>query len=87
MLKPAHVPDTYSGFMAVFAPSNGVVKSIEIDPAFQTKLFDIKMLNGPGYSVTDYLNDKIGTLYFTLKKEDLDWFGKNKMNLFRVTMA
>ncbi len=87
VLKPAHNPESYSGFMTIFAPSNGTIKSIEIDPEFQTKLFDVKMLNGPGYSVTDYLNDKIGTLYFTLKKEDLDWFKKNKMNMFRVVMA
>lgn len=86
-LKSAHHPECYSGFMAIFAPSNGTIKSIEIDPEFQTKLFGIKMLNGPGYSVTDYLNDKIGTLYFTLKYEDLDWFRKNKMDLFHVTMA
>lgn len=87
VLKPVHVPKCYSGFMAIFAPSNGVIKSVEIVPEFQKKLFDIKMLNGPGYCVTDYLTDKIGTLYFTLRKEDMDWFNKNKRNLFRVMMA
>lgn len=87
LLSHAHALESYSGFMAIFAPSNGTIKSIEIDPMFQSKLFDIKMLNGPGYRVTDYLTDKIGTLYFTLQKTDLEWFNKNKRNLFRVTMA
>ena len=31
--------------MAIFAPSNGIVKSVEIDSKFQRMLFDIKMLN------------------------------------------
>jgi phosphoribosylamine-glycine ligase len=87
LLKQAHGFESYSGFMAIFAPSNGKIKSIEIDQTFQSKLFDVKMLNGPGYCVTDYLTDKIGTLYFTLRKEDMDWFNKNKRNLFRVMMA
>jgi len=86
VLQSAHEPETYSGFMTIFAPTNGIVKSIEIDPAFQKKLFDIKMLNGPGHCVEDYLTDKLGSMYFSLKKEDLDWFNENKRNLFRVTM-
>lgn len=86
LLSKAHELESYSGFMAIFAPSNGKVKSVEIDEVFQKKLFNIKMLNGPGYCVTDYLNDKLGMLYFTLDKQDLDWFEKNKRNLFRVTM-
>lgn len=86
LLKNAHGFDSYSGFMAIFAPSNGKIKSIEIDPKFQSMLFDVKMLNGPGYCVADYLTDKIGTLYFTLKKDELEWFNKNKRNLFHVAM-
>ena len=86
LLISAHEPEMYSGFMAIFAPTNGKIKSIEIDKVLQSKLFDIKMLNGPGYCVTDYLMDKIGTLYFTLKKDELEWFKENKRNLFRVIM-
>ena len=87
LLSNAHEFKSYSGFMAIFAPSNGIIKCIEIDPKFQSKLFDIKMLNGPGYCVMDYLMDKIGTLYFTLEKADMEWFKENKRNLFRVTMV
>lgn len=87
LLQNAHKPETYSGFMSIFAPKNGVVKSIEIDPTFQGKLFKIAMMNGPGYTVTDYLTDKIGTLFFTLKKDELQWFKENKRELFRVTMV
>ena len=86
LVRKAHELESYSGFMAIFAPTNGKVKSVEIDEVFQKKLFNIKMLNGPGYCVTDYLNDKLGMLYFTLDKQDLDWFEKCKRNLFRVTM-
>ena len=75
-----------SGFMAVFAPMNGVIKSITIDSLFQEKLFDIKMINGPGYRVTDYLNDKIGILYFSIENKDRKWFRENMRNLFRVEM-
>ena len=85
-LRHFHGLKSYSGFMAIFAPSNGIVKSVEIDSKFQRMLFDIKMLNGPGYCVTDYLTDKIGTLYFTLKETDMEWFKENKKNLFSVTM-
>lgn len=87
LLKSRQERDSYSGFMALFAPSNGKIASIEIEPSLQSKLFDIKMLNGPGYCVTDYLSDKIGTLYFTLKNVDIDWFKENKRNLFRINMA
>jgi len=86
LVRKAHGFKSYSGFMTIFAPSNGTIKSIEIDPFFQSKLFDIKMFNGPGYHVTDYLTDKIGTLFFTLEKDDVDWFNKNKRTLFTVTM-
>lgn len=87
LLHNAHELKFYSGFMAIFAPENGVVKSIEIDPKFQIKLFDIKMMDGPGYEVADYLNEKLGTLFFTLKKEELEWFMENKRNLFKVAMV
>lgn len=86
LVRKAHGFKFYSGFMTIFAPSNGTIKSIEIDPLFQSKLFDIKMFNGPGYHVTDYLTDKIGTMFFTLEKDDIDWFNKNKRTLFTVTM-
>ena len=52
----------------------------------QSRLFDIKMFGGPGYTVTDYLNDKIGALYFTIHKEEIDDFLKDKRNMFRVEM-
>ena len=75
-----------SGFMAFFAPSNGVVSKVTVDPEFQKKLFDIKMLNGPGYRVTDYLNDKLGLMFFTLSEADLSWFRERKKELFQVVM-
>ena len=86
LIEAAHGLKSYSGFMAVFAPANGKIRSIEIDPAFQGNLFDIKMFNGPGYCVADCLTDKIGTLFFTLEKDELDWFKTHKRDLFRVTM-
>ena len=86
LLRDLHSTNMYSGFMAIFAPSNGIIKSITINPLFQDKLFDVKMLNGPMYRVTDYLNDKIGTLYFTCEKQDLNWFHVNMRNLFHVEM-
>lgn len=86
LLKNRRATDSFSGFLAIFAPKNGVIKSIEINPMLQSRLFDIKMFSGPGYTVTDYLNDKIGTLYFTLRKEEIDDFLKDKRNMFRVEM-
>lgn len=86
LLKNRRPTDTFSGFLAIFAPKNGVIKSIEINPMLQSRLFDIKMFGGPGYTVTDYLNDKIGALYFTMHKDEIDDFLKDKRNMFRVEM-
>lgn len=86
LLENRHAADSCSGFLAIFAPGNGVIKSIEIDPQFRSRLFDIKMFGGPGYTVTDHLNDKIGTLYFSLHRDEVDDFLKGCRNTFRVEM-
>jgi hypothetical protein len=72
--------------MALFAPSDGIVKSIEVDPVFSTKLFDIKMLNGPSYRVTDHLGDKLGMLYYTICEDEAEWFRKNMRDMFHINM-
>ena len=76
-----------SGFMGVYAPCNGVVEKVIIDPQFQEKIFDVKMLNGPGYVVKDYLYDKLGMVYFSVEDSELSWFLENREKLIRVEMT
>ena len=83
-LRRFRCADIKSGFMALFAPQYGIIERIKVDPRLQKKLFDVKMLKGPGERVSDYLSDKLGMLYFSLNEEDISWFLQNKKTLFRV---
>ena len=78
---------TFSGFVGLYAPKNGVIKSIDIDQNFSKTVFDSYMLYGPGYEVRDYLNDKIGNLFFSFNSEYEKCLFMNKTKeIFSMTM-
>lgn len=78
---------TYSGFVGLYAPQNGRIKTIRIDDRFQNSVFESYMLFGPGHTVNDYLHEKIGHLFFTFKnKEDRNYFLNHINEIYTITM-
>ena len=78
---------TYSGFVGLYAPQNGRIKTITINERFQKSIFDSYMLFGPGHIVSDYLHEKIGHLFFTFSsKEERDYFLKHIQDIYTLVM-
>ena len=75
-----------SGFLGIYGDKAGKIKSISINEKLQTLLFDSVMLHGPGYELKDYLGDKLGMMFYTLKDSDEEWFNNNMRDMFKVEM-
>lgn len=74
-----------SGFMGIYADKNGVFNGVEFDDRFKEHIYDMMMLHDKGYVVDDYLNDKLGMVWYSFtKEEDRQKFIKNKKTYFKV---
>lgn len=87
MIRSFRPCKTYSGFMGIYAPANGKIRSITLDPEFETYVTDAVMLNGPGYVMEDYLHDKLGMVFYTFDSlEQKEYFMGRRRELFHVCM-
>lgn len=74
-----------SGFIGIYADCNGIIESIDIDEKLENKVFDKMLLLNAGDRVENYLNDKIGMLWFSFNhKNEREWFIENRRNLIKV---
>lgn len=75
----------YSGFMGLYADRNGVFDNIVINSDFEKFIFEKKMLCENGHIIENYLEDKLGMVWFSFStKEQRDYYIANRNNLVRV---
>ena len=74
-----------SGFMGLYASENGTFDSVEIDEKFDKFIFEKMLLVKEGYVIDDYLNDKLGMVWFSFNSnEERNWFINNRLDLVNV---
>ena len=74
-----------SGFMGLYASENGTFDSVEIDEKFDKFIFEKMLLVKEGYVIDDYLNDKLGMVWFSFNNsEERNWFINNRLDLVNV---
>lgn len=75
----------YSGFMGLYADHNGVFDNIMINSDFEKFIFEKMMLCENGHIIENYLEDKLGMVWFSFStKEQRDYYMANRNNLVRV---
>lgn len=86
-LEKAAPQGLYSGFMGIYARSNGVIREFRFDEAFEKTFFNRLLLKGPGGRVTDYMSDKLGMVWFSFdSQEQRQEFLLRREELFSVEM-
>lgn len=76
-----------SGFMGIYADKNGIFDDVMIDQSFETYVFERMMLCEKGYTITDYLSEKLGMIWFSFNDdEERKFFIENRRSLFSVKL-
>ncbi len=74
-----------SGFMGLYADRNGVFGGVKLDRDFESHIFEKMMLASPGYRIDNYLEDKLGMVWYSFENpEDREYFMNKKRDLFRI---
>ena len=85
MIKDIKPTGFLSGFMGIYADKNGVFNGVEFDSKFKGYIYDTLLLHDKGYVVDDYLNDKLGMVWYSFTNEkDRQEFIRNKKSYFKV---
>ena len=59
----------YSGFMGIYADRNGIFESVSFDSEFEKYIFDKMMLYREGDVIENYLEDKLGMIWYSFTDE------------------
>lgn len=88
LLSQIHYTGLKSGFMGIYADRNGIFENVVFKKEFEKRIFDQMMLCERGYTIEDYLGDKLGMIWFSFvdEKERKHFIG-NRNNLFKVKLS
>lgn len=59
----------YSGFMGIYADRNGIFESVSFDSEFEKYIFDKMILYREGDVIENYLEDKLGMIWYSFTDE------------------
>lgn len=77
----------YSGFMGLYADRNGVFDGVKFDSEFEKCIYDKMLLCEKGYVIENYLEDKLGMVWFSFASEEQrNRFMSNRLNLVKVEL-
>ncbi len=74
-----------SGFMGIYANINGILDSIIIKKEFENKIFDKMFLYKKGDIINNYLEEKLGMIWFSFDNEsERNQFIKNRDTMIEI---
>lgn len=88
LLNQVHETGLKSGFLGIYADKNGIFESVEFDKAFENHIYDRMMLCEKSYKIDNYLEDKLGMVWFSFNNEkERKQFIDNRNKVFLVNLS